>query len=365
MRYSRVSLVDKLRHHWSRNNGPWQRHSDPHSDSSHRPMLAHFSTWYTHGSEQCWLVNMIAWGHPRGRFWSIIMITWFTSSLTMEMEVVTHANPLDCPMRWQSDHTYHHPHRFSQLAANWKSGTGNPPDRHASMVDIHIGKLLWVYCPEHAGVKGNDRADRLGGKAIITSGLRRAWSEVLRSLRHYLRAQSQGHHTNRSPGGGEVQKEEAQVIFLQRTREGHFQSDEQWNRFKENLEKASQIRGVGFSERIEAILNWTECGSHSPTLVNVITWFTHHDTCQRDHVVHTSRHLSTWSRGSHITTLVNVITWFTHHDTCQRDHVVHTSRHLSTWSRGSHITTLVNTVTLCFLYLFVELMITMNEYNFV
>ena len=52
-----------------------------------------------------------------------------------------------------------------------------------------------------------------------------------------------------------MQKEEAQVNFLQRTREGNRQSDEQWNRFKENLEKASGIRGVGFSERIEAILN--------------------------------------------------------------------------------------------------------------
>ena len=63
------------------------------------------------------------------------------------------------------------------------------------MVDIHHRKLLRVYCPGHAGVKGNDRADRLAGKAILTSGLLLGRSEVLRSLRHYLRAQSQGHHT--------------------------------------------------------------------------------------------------------------------------------------------------------------------------
>ena len=68
------------------------------------------------------------------------------------------------------------------------------PDRNASMVDIHLRKLLWVYCPGHAGVKGNDRADRLAGKATLTSGLLLGRSEVLRSLRHYLRAQSQGHH---------------------------------------------------------------------------------------------------------------------------------------------------------------------------
>ena len=48
--------------------------------------------------------------------------------------------------------------------------------------------------PGHAGVKGNDRADRLAGKATLTSGLLER-SDVLRSLRHFLRAQSQGHHT--------------------------------------------------------------------------------------------------------------------------------------------------------------------------
>ena len=66
---------------------------------------------------------------------------------------------------------------------------------NVSMADIHLRKLLWVYCPGHARVKGNDRADRLAGKTTITSGLLLGRPEVLRSLRHYLRAQSQGHHT--------------------------------------------------------------------------------------------------------------------------------------------------------------------------
>ena len=63
------------------------------------------------------------------------------------------------------------------------------------MADIHLRKLLSVYCRGHAGVKGNDRADRLAGKAALISGLLIERSEVLRNLRHYLRAQSQGHHT--------------------------------------------------------------------------------------------------------------------------------------------------------------------------
>ena len=54
---------------------------------------------------------------------------------------------------------------------------------------LHLRKLLWVHCSRYAVVKGNDRADRLAGKATLTR------YEVLRSLRHYLRAQNQGHHT--------------------------------------------------------------------------------------------------------------------------------------------------------------------------
>ena len=49
-----------------------------------------------------------------------------------------------------------------------------------SYFSIHLEKLLWMYCPGHA---------------CLTSGLLLRKSEVLRSLRHYLRAQSQGHHT--------------------------------------------------------------------------------------------------------------------------------------------------------------------------
>ena len=50
-------------------------------------------------------------------------------------------------------------HRFNEFAR--KSEMGNP-DWNVLMVDIHLQKPLWVCCPGHAGVKGNDRADRLG-----------------------------------------------------------------------------------------------------------------------------------------------------------------------------------------------------------
>ena len=63
-------------------------------------------------------------------------------------------------------------------------------DWNVSAVDIHLRNLLWVYCPRHTGVKGSDREDTLAGKATFANG-----SEVLRSLRHDMRTQSQGHHT--------------------------------------------------------------------------------------------------------------------------------------------------------------------------
>ena len=59
-----------------------------------------------------------------------------------------------------------------------KSGMGRP-DWHVSVIDSHHrSTLLRVHglcCPGHAdasGVKENDRADRLAGKATIPSGMR-------------------------------------------------------------------------------------------------------------------------------------------------------------------------------------------------
>ena len=74
--------------------------------------------------------------------------------------------------------------------------------------------LEWVRVIGHAGLKGNDRADRLMGKAAITSGLHLGKSEVLRSLKHYLQAQSQGHHTISCVEEGGVEGGSAQQSSL-------------------------------------------------------------------------------------------------------------------------------------------------------
>ena len=86
-----------------------------------------------------------------------------------------------------------------------------------------------------------------------------------KSLRHYLRAQSQGHHTiDRLEERGVERGSARLTIFLWKDeREGHRQSDEHWNRFKGNAGETSERRGgahMGFSERIDTIwteLNWT------------------------------------------------------------------------------------------------------------
>ena len=68
----------------------------------------------------------------------------------------------------------------------------------------------------------------LTGKTTITSGLRLGRSEVLRSLRHCIWAQRQGHQPHRSQGvkgRGGRKKRNRSTIFLERTRKGHRQSD--------------------------------------------------------------------------------------------------------------------------------------------
>ena len=72
----------------------------------------------------------------------------------------------------------------------------------------------------------------------------------------------------------EARKEEALTIFLERTREGHRQSDEHWNCFKGNIGETSERWGgahMGFSERIDIISSWTELNGIS-ALRQLLHW---------------------------------------------------------------------------------------------
>ena len=74
-----------------------------------------------------------------------------------------------------------------------ESGMGCP-DWHTAMHSLRLQRLLWIYCPRHAGVSGNERADRLASTADITSGLQFGRAEVLRGLRNFLSTDKPEHH---------------------------------------------------------------------------------------------------------------------------------------------------------------------------
>ena len=94
---------------------------------------------------------------------------------------------------WRSDYTCHHSHRLNEPPA--KGGVWNGlPDWHTAMHSLQLRRLLWICCPGHAGVSGNERADRLASTADITSGLQLGRAEVLRGLRNFLSTDKPEHH---------------------------------------------------------------------------------------------------------------------------------------------------------------------------
>ena len=113
-----------------------------------------------------------------------------TSSLTMEVEAVTHA------LRWialRGESRTTHAIILTYSMSFLQSVQSVPRLECVKGRHSHFN-ALWVYCYGSAGVKGNYRADRLAGKETVASGLHLGRSEVLRSLRHYLGPQIQGYH---------------------------------------------------------------------------------------------------------------------------------------------------------------------------
>ncbi|NQZ78185.1 MAG: endonuclease/exonuclease/phosphatase family protein, partial [Ekhidna sp.] len=117
-----------------------------------------------------------------------------TSSLTMEVEAVTHA------LQWLSSIDVSQNQNAviltdsMNLLQKVECGMGSP-DWHEAMRSLQLKKLTWMYCPGHAGVKGNERADRLAGRGTVIGGLKLGRSDVIRSLRKHLQEQERGHHT--------------------------------------------------------------------------------------------------------------------------------------------------------------------------
>ena len=101
-----------------------------------------------------------------------------TSSLTMEVEAVTHAIQR---LAAQRDPQITHAVILidsMNLLQKVESGMGCP-EWHTAMHSLWLQRLLWIYCPGHAGFSGNEWADRLASTADITSGLQLGRAEVL------------------------------------------------------------------------------------------------------------------------------------------------------------------------------------------
>ena len=111
------------------------------------------------------------------------------------------------------------------------------------MVDIHLRKLQWVYFLRHAGVKGNDRADRLGGK----TNPHNCFSEDLKCW---------------GASNTTCQHKAKDFIPSIAWRRWH-QSDEDWNCFTGNVGKRLRRSRahIGISDRIDTILTWTKLSS--------------------------------------------------------------------------------------------------------
>ena len=119
------------------------------------------------------------------------------------------------------------------------------------MGDIHLRKL----CSGSAGIKGNDRADKLTGKTTIKSGLSLRRSELLRSLRHYPQAQSQGYHTIDRKQERGVERGSARRASLKRPERAIVGQTSTGTVSKATLGKRSCLKG-----RERAIVNQTNTG---------------------------------------------------------------------------------------------------------
>ena len=175
----------------------------------------------------------------------------------MEVEAVTHA------IQWlasQRDARITHAIILTDsmnLLQKVESGMGCP-DWHTAMHSLRLQRLLWIYCPGHAGVSGNELADRLASTADITSGLQLGRAEVLRGLRNFISTDNPEHHSIDRLKERRVEKGSGRHSTLPRPRTICVQPDKYWHCFEGNLGETAKRRGgarMGLSERYDAILS--------------------------------------------------------------------------------------------------------------
>ena len=114
-------------------------------------------------------------------------------------------------------------------------------------IDWRAKQLSQAICQNPStGLRHPSLEEGAGKRCSECSGLPFGRSEVLRSLRHYPRAQSEGHHTidrleERGVERGSGKEGERFSLIFVRTRWGHRQSDERWNRFQRQRWETAEL----------------------------------------------------------------------------------------------------------------------------
>jgi ribonuclease HI len=101
-----------------------------------------------------------------------------TSSMRMEVEAVTAA------MRWLSETLVNRAVIVSDSQSMIRK-VQNGWLRHewkACIETSALQELVWIYCPGHAGVRGNERADVLASKAPVVGTLDMDRGDILKSI---------------------------------------------------------------------------------------------------------------------------------------------------------------------------------------
>ena len=132
------------------------------------------------------------------------------------------------------------------------------PNWRTAMHSLRLQRLLWIYYPGHAGVSGNERADRLASTADITSGLQLGRAEVLRGLRNFLNMDRPEHHSIDRLNGKRSGERKRPTFHPPRSRTICVQPDKYWHCFEGNLGETAERRDgarMGLSERYDAILS--------------------------------------------------------------------------------------------------------------
>ena len=105
-----------------------------------------------------------------------------TSSMVMEVTAITEA------LKWLEQETYRHTvfvtDSMSTLAKIQKAELHT--DWIRSIERSRLQKLTWLFCPGHAGVRGNERADRLAGSATIGETLTLDRATVLSLAKQHI-----------------------------------------------------------------------------------------------------------------------------------------------------------------------------------